>query len=164
METHVMRRFPHPLRVLWKSALLVAYASMTLLVMLALGSGSSMSLRSLLAQLAWVVTVSYLVAALVARHANAIDAVVRMWSGTASVFIARPPAEVWRFIRPAETTPMITPTARRGFTVPGTPDGIGEQQCFVSDAPLGQLQAGIVEVIDEQPGRLAVVHNVTGPP
>ena len=160
-----MRTTPHPMRVLWKAAQIVMGASIMLLVLVALGSGSRIDNGSdLLVPLGLLVIISFLVASLTARRAGLQSPVLRLWPATASVFIARSPDEVWAFIRPAETTPMIQPTVRRGFTVPGTPAGVGEQQCFISDAPLGALEAVIVEVVDEQPGRLAGVRNVTGPP
>lgn len=52
---------------------------------------------------------------------------------TASVLITgRTQAEVWSFIRPAETSPLTDPHAIRGFTVPGTGPGVGERQCTVA--------------------------------
>jgi hypothetical protein len=140
-------------------------ASIVVLVLVVLGSGSSSdSGVATLVPFAWVTIITWIVTALTARRAAEQSPALRMCPGTATVFIARPPEQVWAFIRPAETTPQIQQTVRRGFSVPGTPRGVGEQQCFVSDAPFGRLQAEIVEVTAEQAGRLAVVRNVTGPP
>lgn len=153
------------MRVLWKTSQVVMTVSIMALVLVALGSGSRIDNGAdVLLPLGWLVIFFSLVTSLTARRAAEQSPALRMWPGTASVFIARPPEDVWSFIRPAETTPMIQPAVRRGFTVPGTPSGVGEQQCFISEAPHGALQAGIVEVAEEQPGRSAVARNVTGPP
>ena len=42
------------------------------------------------------------------------------------------PAEVWAFVRPAETSVLLNEDVIRAFTVPGTGPGVGEQQCTVS--------------------------------
>lgn len=44
--------------------------------------------------------------------------------------LAHPAAQIWQLIRPAENEPLFTPSTARGYTVPGTPDGLGEQQAF----------------------------------
>ena len=42
------------------------------------------------------------------------------------------PQQVWRLSLPAEHGVVLSPeSVARGFRVPGTPEGLGEQQCFV---------------------------------
>ena len=52
---------------------------------------------------------------------------------------------VWSLIRPAESAVLLS-DAQRAFTVPGTPAGVGEQQCFVSR----DGSVSIIEVIGEE--------------
>ncbi|MGB3412991.1 MAG: hypothetical protein WBA45_17565 [Microthrixaceae bacterium] len=160
-----MRTTPHPMRVLWKTSQFVMIVSIMALVVAALGSGSRVGNGAdVLVPLGWLVIFLSILTSLTERPAAQQPPALRMWPGTASVFIARPPEDVWSFIRTAETAPMIQPAVRRGFTVPGSPIGVGEQQCFISEAPHDALQAGIIEVTEEQPGRSAVARSVTGPP
>jgi hypothetical protein len=51
---------------------------------------------------------------------------------------------VWSLIRPAESAVLLS-NAQKAFTVPGTPAGVGEQQCFVSR----DGSVSIVEIIGE---------------
>ncbi|WP_221176560.1 hypothetical protein, partial [Arthrobacter oryzae] len=63
---------------------------------------------------------------------------------------------VWALIRPAENAVLLG-SARRAFTVPGTPSGVGEQQCFIgSDG-----SASISEVIGEAVPRWTATRLVT---
>lgn len=89
---------------------------------------------------------------------------MRFWSGTASVVISRPPHEVWSFIRTADTAPLLQSNIHRAFTVPGTPDGVGEEQAFICDGPDGGLCVNVLEVVQEEPGVSASVRAVTGAP
>jgi hypothetical protein len=52
---------------------------------------------------------------------------------------------VWSLIRPAESAVLLS-DAQRAFTVPGTPAGVGEQQCFIGR----DGSVSIVEVIGEE--------------
>ncbi|MGO4494042.1 hypothetical protein AB4Y86_18370, partial [Arthrobacter sp. 2YAF22_2] len=52
--------------------------------------------------------------------------------------------DVWSLIRPAESAVLLS-NAQKAFTVPGTPAGVGEQQCFVSR----DGSASIIEIIGE---------------
>ena len=160
-----MRSLPHPMRVVWHASLIVVMGSIAVLTIVAVGGGLRTDDGSrLLVALGWCVIVSFLVVCVTTRPALQQPPVIRMWPGSASVLIARPPEEVWAFIRPAETSSSMDPKVRRAFTVPGAPPGVGEQQCFISEGLLGQLKASVIEVVDEQPGRSATTRNVTGPP
>ncbi|MBT2532903.1 hypothetical protein J7E83_12375 [Arthrobacter sp. ISL-48] len=66
------------------------------------------------------------------------------------------PLKVWSVIRPAESAVLFS-DAQRAFTVPGTPLGVGEQQCFIGR----DGAACIIEVIDEEVPRWAATKTVT---
>lgn len=67
-------------------------------------------------------------------------------------------ASVWALIRPAETAVELG-HAVRAFTVPGTPKGVGEQQCFIAD----NGAVSILEVVEEEVGRSATTRRVFPP-
>jgi hypothetical protein len=52
---------------------------------------------------------------------------------------------VWSLIRPAESAVMLS-DAQRAFTVPGTPAGVGEQQCFIGR----DGSVSLIEVVGEE--------------
>lgn len=54
----------------------------------------------------------------------------RLEARASRVVESHSPAQVWAFIRPAESAVLLDPDTVRGFTVPGTGSGVGEQQCF----------------------------------
>lgn len=95
----------------------------------------------MLVPLSMVAIVAAVVLMLTERKAAKISPGLRMWSGSATEYIARPPDQVWAFIRPADTAPAIQPQVRRAFRVPGTPDGPGEQQCFITDQTFQTVDA-----------------------
>jgi hypothetical protein len=67
-------------------------------------------------------------------------------------------AEVWALIAAPEHAATLSPgTVARAFHVPGTPDGVGQQQCFV--APDGALS--MLEVVEHVPARRAVTRTVS---
>lgn len=63
---------------------------------------------------------------------------------------------VWSLIRPAENAVLLT-DARRAFIVPGTPTGVGEQQCFIGR----DGTVSIVEIIGEESPWWATTRTVT---
>lgn len=66
---------------------------------------------------------------------------------------------VWSLIRPAESAVLLT-DVQRAFTVPGTPPGVGEQQCFIGH----DGSASIVEIIGEESPWWATTRPVTPSP
>lgn len=66
------------------------------------------------------------------------------------------PETVWSLIRPAESAVLLL-DAQRAFTVPGTPTGVGEQQCFIGRDGV----VSIIEVIGEESPRWATTRPVT---
>lgn len=76
-----------------------------------------------------------------------------------STDIARPPQDVWEFLGPAEHAAFTDPTVVRAFRVPGTPDGVGEQQAFVHRVN-GREVIKMLEVIESRPGELAVARRI----
>ncbi|MGO4591039.1 hypothetical protein [Paenarthrobacter sp. 2TAF44] len=63
---------------------------------------------------------------------------------------------VWALIRTAESAVLLS-DAQRAFTVPGTPSGVGEQQCFIGR----DGSVSIIEVIGEESPRWATTRPVT---
>lgn len=63
----------------------------------------------------------------------------------ASASYERDAQAVWALIRPAESAVLLA-DAQRAFTVPGTPSGVGEQQCFIRR----DGSVSIIEVIGEE--------------
>ena len=63
---------------------------------------------------------------------------------------------VWSLIRPAENAVLLT-DSQRAFTVPGTPLGIGEQQCFIER----DGSVSIVEIVGEESPWWATTRLVT---
>lgn len=65
---------------------------------------------------------------------------------------------LFALIRPAESSVLLS-NAKHAFTVPGTPDGVGEQQCFIPENGC----VSIIEVVaEERPWRAytrGVTHN-----
>jgi len=67
--------------------------------------------------------------------------------------------EVWALLTSVADAPLLYPTVERGFVVPGTPDGVGQQQCFISRD--GSVSS--VEVIEHRVGERAVFGHRTLP-
>jgi len=63
---------------------------------------------------------------------------------------------VWSLIRPAESAVLLA-DAQRAFTVPGTPNGVGEQQCFIGR----DGTVSVIEVIGEESPWWATTRPVT---
>lgn len=68
------------------------------------------------------------------------------------------PEAVWELIRPAEAA-ILLDGAAQAFKVPGTPDGEGERQCFIS----ADGRVSVIEVVSEVPGRSAATRAVCSP-
>lgn len=66
------------------------------------------------------------------------------------------PAQVWAFVRPAESAVLLAEDVVRAFIVPGTGPGVGEQQCFVMVED-GREVHHVVTVVAEEPNRFAEV-------
>ncbi|MGN8131712.1 hypothetical protein [Paenarthrobacter sp. 22069] len=76
--------------------------------------------------------------------AIAVNGPVKIQSVRASASYQYDARTVWSVIRPAESAVLLS-DAKHAFTVPGTPSGIGEQQCFISH----DGSVSIIEVIGE---------------
>jgi hypothetical protein len=72
------------------------------------------------------------------------------------------PEKVWSLIAPAENSPLLNPEVERGYRVPGTPAGLGEQQASLS----WDGKVRIAEVVEHAEDRKAVTKTVisTQPP
>ena len=74
---------------------------------------------------------------------------------SASVDISATRQSVWSLIKPAENGPLLSPHILRGFHVPGTPEGVGEIQGFLTVHD-GRRHVVAIELVEEIPGELAV--------
>lgn len=79
----------------------------------------------------------------------------------AAIDIAATPREVWALIKPAETLPLLDPHVVKAFRVPGTPEGVGEMQGYISHRD-GREQVHLVEVVEEVPEQWALIRIVGG--
>lgn len=77
-----------------------------------------------------------------------------------SAYLPFPPAAVWAVLYPAESASLINPDIVKGYRVPGTPKGIGEQQAFVDTAG----NTTVIEVIEYLPGQKAITRQVSPKP
>lgn len=70
------------------------------------------------------------------------------------------PEQVWSLIHPAEHAPLLSPHTARGYRVPGTPDGVGEQHASVGlDGSVS-----VLEIVELTPERRAVTRLVSPVP
>ncbi len=70
------------------------------------------------------------------------------------------PAQVWALIGPAEHASVLSANIVRGFTVPGTLTGVGQQQCFLDL----HGNTSIIEVVEYEEGRRAVTRAISPRP
>ncbi|HEX8082095.1 MAG TPA: SRPBCC family protein [Jatrophihabitans sp.] len=77
-----------------------------------------------------------------------------------TAYLPVPPATVWALLHPAESAPLINPDIVKGYRVPGTPDGVGEQQAFIDTAG----NTTVIEVIEYSHGQRATTRQVSPKP
>lgn len=80
----------------------------------------------------------------------------------ATIDLAATPKEVWALIKPAETAMLLDPNVVKAFRVPGTPEGVGEMQGYISHRE-GREHVHLIEVVEEVPEQWALIRNVGGP-
>ncbi|MCA1007801.1 SRPBCC family protein [Rhodococcus hoagii] len=78
---------------------------------------------------------------------------------SSSVEIAIPRRQVWDLIKPAESSMLLDPSVVRSFRAPGTPEGVGEIQVFISRVD-GREHVGAIEVVDEVSGEYAMTRQI----
>jgi hypothetical protein len=78
---------------------------------------------------------------------------------SASIEIEATPQEVWELIKPAENAVLLDPAVIRAFHIPGTPQGIGEMQAFISRRD-GQETITAIEILHEVTGQCAVTRQL----
>ena len=94
------------------------------------------------------------------RWQEAPQGAVRTFRIQEAVKLRQAPEQVWALIAPAEHAVVLTPeTVARGFRVPGTPAGLGEQQCFVDL----EGSTSIHEVVEYVELRRAVTRMISPP-
>jgi hypothetical protein len=76
-----------------------------------------------------------------------------------SVRLGQTPEQVWAMIVPAEHATFLSTNIVQGFTVPGTPDGLGQRQCFIDV----DGNTSMIEVIEYQETRRAVARAISPP-
>jgi len=70
------------------------------------------------------------------------------------------PETVWSLIHPAENAPLLEPDVVRGYQVPGTPSGLGEQQAFIGLSGT----TTVIEVVEYVERRQAVTNLISPKP
>lgn len=84
------------------------------------------------------------------------------WEASGTIEIARPPADVFEFIRRADTLALVHSAIERSFPIPGTPRGVGEQQGFIQELPDGSFSFGVAEIVEYTPPVRLALRNVSG--
>lgn len=82
----------------------------------------------------------------------------------ASIEIARPVADVWRWFEAPEFARLTGSGMVDAFWLPGRESGLGRQQALLSRGVDGTLTCEIVEVVGEVPLSWVLVRSVTGRP
>ncbi|MFE4833922.1 hypothetical protein ACFRAU_04475 [Arthrobacter sp. NPDC056691] len=95
------------------------------------------------------------------HSAKAVDAAaasgrMKTYSAHASETFEHDAHTVWSLIRPAESAVLLS-DAQKAFTVPGTPLGVGEQQCFIRR----DGSVSIMEVIGEESPWWSTTRSIT---
>jgi len=67
------------------------------------------------------------------------------------------PEQVWALIYPAENAALLSPNIARGYRVPGTPSGVGEQQAFIDAGG----NTSVIEVLEQLDARRAVIKTIS---
>jgi hypothetical protein len=80
---------------------------------------------------------------------------------TAAIDLAATPRQVWALIKPAETAALLDPHIVWAFRVPGTPEGVGEMQGYISHRD-GREQVHLVEIVEEIPEQWAPLRVIGG--
>jgi hypothetical protein len=91
------------------------------------------------------------------RHQPPSPGPVSGYSLRETAYLPFSPAAVWAVLHPADLAPLLNPNIVKGYRVPGTPDGVGEQQAFV-DVAGGTT---VIEVVDGTPGERSATRQVS---
>jgi hypothetical protein len=77
-----------------------------------------------------------------------------------TAYLPFPSAAVWAVLHAADSALLINPDIVKGYRVPGTPDGVGEQQAFIDTAG----NTTVIEVIEYSPGQRAITRQISPKP
>ena len=133
-----------------------------LLLLLLLADSIELSTReALLPTLFWIAVLTSIFAAVLRRTPVLRKPYTKEWTGAATIVIYRTPEQVWHFIRDPAFAALTSPGTEQAFHVPGTPDGPGSQQVFVSPGQFGYKLASLLEVTDERPWSWVEVRHLT---
>ena len=74
-----------------------------------------------------------------------------------SVMLRHSPEVIWSLIHPPENAPLLNPDCQKGYRVPGTPVGLGEQQAFVDL----RGKTSVIEVVEVVEFRRAMTRTIS---
>ena len=80
-----------------------------------------------------------------------------------TVEISKPVQEIWDFVTSPHANVLLDHHHIRSFPVPGTPEGVGQQNCSLRRGANGRLEATVTEVTEFEPPHRYVAKSLTGP-
>jgi len=85
------------------------------------------------------------------------------FSVQSTVEISKPAQEVWDFVTSPHAAVLLDHKHISSFPVPGTPDGVGQQNCSLDREENGRITATVTEIIEYEPPHRYVTKLLTGP-
>lgn len=85
------------------------------------------------------------------------------FSVQSTVEISKPAQEVWDFVTSPHAAVLLDHKHITSFPVPGTPDGVGQQNCSLGREENGRITATVTEIIEYEPPHRYVTKLLTGP-
>jgi len=85
------------------------------------------------------------------------------FSVQSTVEISKPAQEVWDFVTSPYAAVLLDHKHISSFPVPGTPDGVGQQNCSLAREENGRITATVTEIIEYEPPHRYVSKLLTGP-
>jgi len=85
------------------------------------------------------------------------------FSVQSTVEISKPAQEVWDFVTSPYAAVLLDHKHISSFPVPGTPDGVGQQNCSLAREENGRITATVTEIIEYEPPHRYVTKLLTGP-
>ncbi|NYE95897.1 hypothetical protein FHU41_002147 [Psychromicrobium silvestre] len=82
-----------------------------------------------------------------------------MVEASASIEISSAKEGVWALIKPASTAKYFHSSLLHGFRVPGTPEGLGEMQCFIFKVG-DREKVSVIEIVEYVHQELAVIREL----
>ncbi len=85
------------------------------------------------------------------------------FSVQSTVEISQPAQEVWDFVTSPYAAVLLDHKHISSFPVPGTPDGVGQQNCSLGREDNGRITATVTEITEYEPPHRYVTKLLTGP-